>query len=143
MTETADAGGSSRRARIMREISARTGINEPMIERLVAAFYARVRVDPLIGPIFAGKVADWDLHVEKLRAFWSSVVLMTGQYHGQPMQAHLPLLIDRWHFDRWLEIFEATAGDTCPPAAAAHFIERARYIADSLERGRTRQRDRE
>ena len=40
------------------------------------------------------------------------------------------------HFDRWLAIFEATARDLCPATAAAdHFIERARRIADSLEMG--------
>jgi hemoglobin len=68
-------------------------------------------------------------------AFWSSVALMSGRYHGQPMTAHLPLPIDTPHFDRWLEIFAATARDVCPPAAAAHFLERAHRIADSLELG--------
>ena len=68
-------------------------------------------------------------------AFWSSVALMSGRYHGQPMVAHLPLPIDTPHFDRWLEIFAATARDVCPPPAAAHFLERAHRIADSLELG--------
>ena len=44
-----------------------------------------------------------------LCAFWSSVALMSGRYHGQPMVAHLPLPIDTPHFDRWLEIFAETA----------------------------------
>ena len=68
-------------------------------------------------------------------AFWSSVVLMSGRYHGQPMAVHLPLPVDTPHFDRWLEIFAATARDVCPPRAADHFIERAHRIADSLELG--------
>ncbi|MDP2116533.1 MAG: preprotein translocase subunit TatC, partial [Brevundimonas sp.] len=51
------------------------------------------------------------------------------------MPKHLPLPVDARHFDRWLELFEATAEDVCPPAAAAHFIERARRIAESLELG--------
>jgi hemoglobin len=63
------------------------------------------------------------------------VALMSGRYHGQPMQKHLPLPIDGAHFDRWLELFEATATELCPPPAASHFIERARRIADSLEMG--------
>ena len=45
----------------------------------------------------------------RLRAFWSSVALMSGQYHGRPMQVHLSLPVDSPHFDRWLEIFAATA----------------------------------
>ncbi|MET1028599.1 MAG: preprotein translocase subunit TatC, partial [Dongiaceae bacterium] len=48
---------------------------------------------------------------------------------------HLPLPIDADHFDRWLSLFEATARQLCPPAAAAHFIDRAQRIAESLELG--------
>jgi hemoglobin len=68
-------------------------------------------------------------------AFWSSVALMTGQYHGRPMEKHLPLPVDARHFDRWLELFRETAQEVCPPAAAVHFIERAHRIAESLELG--------
>jgi hemoglobin len=60
---------------------------------------------------------------------------MTGRYHGEPMQKHLPLPVDGRHFDRWLMLFEATARDLCTPKAADHFIERARRIAESLELG--------
>ena len=68
-------------------------------------------------------------------AFWSSVALMSGRYHGQPMEKHLPLPIDARHFDRWLNLFERTARDACPADAADHFVERARRIAESLELG--------
>jgi hemoglobin len=67
--------------------------------------------------------------------FWSSVALMSGRYHGQPMVKHLPLPVDSGHFDRWLALFEQTAQVVCPPAAAAHFLDRARRIAGSLELG--------
>lgn len=126
---------ATRRARITAEIRDRTDIDEAMISVLVTAFYAQVRNDPLIGPIFEEKVDDWNHHLEKLCAFWSSVVLMTGRYHGQPMQAHLSLPIRAEHFERWLEIFEATALSVCPRKAADVFIDRARRIADSLELG--------
>jgi len=122
-----------RRGQIIDEIVARTGIDEAMIEHLVRAFYGRVMVDPLLGPIFSAKIGDWDAHIAKMCAFWSSVALMSGRYHGQPMTAHLPLPVDTPHFDRWLAIFCATAHDLCPPAAATHFLERAHRIADSLE----------
>jgi hemoglobin len=126
---------ASRRQQITDDIKARTGIDEAMIERLVDAFYARVREDPLIGPIFLERVEDWNFHLEKLYAFWSSVALMSGRYHGRPMQVHLPLPINGSHFDQWLQLFEVTAAEICPPAAAAHFVERAYNIADSLEMG--------
>ena len=125
----------SRRQAAVRRIEAETGIDEPMIARLVDAFYHRVRADPLIGPVFAVRIKDWDPHLQQMRLFWSSVALMSGVYHGRPMPKHLPLPVDARHFDRWLELFEATAADICPPAAAAHFVERARRIAESLELG--------
>ena len=128
-----DAAG--RRAAIVAQIQAETGIDEAMIARLVDGFYDRVRIDPLIGPVFNDRIQDWAPHLEQMRLFWSSVALMSGVYHGRPMPKHLPLPVDARHFDRWLELFEATARDLCPPAAADHFIERARRIAESLELG--------
>lgn len=124
-----------RRAAMTAEITARTGIDEPMISRLVHTFYDRVRADPFLGPVFAARIADWDTHLGRMCAFWSSVALMSGQYHGRPMEKHLPLPVDSRHFDHWLTLFEQTARDLCPPVAADHFIERARRIAESLELG--------
>lgn len=128
-------GGPARRAEITAAIRASTGIDEAMIDRLVRSFYGRVRDDALLAPIFAARIADWEPHLRRMVDFWSSVALMTGAYHGQPMQRHLSLPADGRHFDRWLDLFEATARDTCPPPAANHFIERARRIAESLELG--------
>ena len=123
------------REKLADEIVARTGIDEAMIERLVRRFYARVRADALLGPIFEARIADWEPHLQRMCAFWSSVALMTGRYSGQPMRVHLPLPVDARHFDRWLALFEDSAREVCPSAAADHFIERARRIAESLELG--------
>lgn len=132
-TEPRDAAG--RRAAIIEQIRVETGIDEAMIARLVDGFYDRVRADALIGPVFNERIADWGPHLEQMKLFWSSVALMSGAYHGRPMPKHLPLPVDARHFDRWLELFEMTARDLCPPVAAGHFIERARRIAESLELG--------
>lgn len=126
---------NQRRAEITATIRAETGIDEAMIDRLVRGFYARVREDTLIGPVFAARITNWEPHLQRMCAFWSSVALMTGRYHGQPMPKHLPLPVDGRHFDRWLELFEVTARELCPPKVADHFIERARRIAESLELG--------
>jgi hemoglobin len=124
-----------RRARMVAEIVARTGIDEPMIERVVRGFYAKVRQDPLIGPVFEARITDWEPHLQQMCAFWSSVALMSGRYHGSPMVKHMPLPVDAAHFDRWLALFRETVRELCPPAAQAHFIERAERIAESLEMG--------
>ncbi len=129
------SGGPARRAELTARIQAETGIDEVMIDRLVRGFYARVREDALIGPVFEAQIKDWEPHLQRMCAFWSSVALMTGVYHGQPMRKHVSLPVDARHFDRWLALFEATARDLCPPKAADHFIERAQRIAESLELG--------
>lgn len=126
---------AERRAQITADIVRRTGIDTAMIQRLVAAFYARVRQDALLGPVFGAHVADWDAHLARMCSFWASVALMSGTYHGNPMGRHLGLPVDARHFDRWLALFEETAAEVCPPPAAGHFIERARRIAQSLELG--------
>ena len=129
------AEGEARRNLLVAEIVDRTGIDEAMIDRLVRSFYGRAQQDPLIGPIFARHVADWEDHYARLKDFWSSVALMSGRYHGRPMAKHLPLGIDTPHFNRWLELFCETTQEVCPPAAAAFFMDRAHRIADSLEMG--------
>jgi hemoglobin len=112
------------------------GITETMIRELVHTFYAEVRRDPLLGPIFGARVHDWDEHLEKLCAFWSSVVLMTGRFKGRPMPAHIAITeISLDHFQRWLALFRTTAATVCPQPAAALFIERAERIAESLHLG--------
>ncbi|KQW18355.1 preprotein translocase subunit TatC [Afipia sp. Root123D2] len=132
---TTELSAAERRQAMTQAIQLETGIDEPMIDQLVRGFYARVRDDDLIGPIFEARITDWEPHLQRMCAFWSSVALMSGRYHGQPMQKHLPLPVDGGHFDRWLALFEATARELCPPKAAVHFIERAHRIAESLELG--------
>jgi hemoglobin len=112
------------------------GVTEPMIRDLVDAFYAKVRKDEVLGPIFNAAITDWDDHLDKLAAFWSSVVLMTGRYKGRPMPAHarIPGISDA-HFARWLALFGETARDVCPAPAADLFADRASRIAESLKIG--------
>lgn len=121
------------------------GITEEMISQLVEKFYARVRLDPVLGPIFNEKIHDWDGHLAKIHDFWSSVILTSGRYKGRPVPAHLGIPgIDEHHFAQWLGLFESTARETCPADAAALFTHKARKIADSLQmaiafqRGETR-----
>lgn len=70
-------------------MAADAGIDEVALGRLVSAFYARVREDEELGPIFNDAIHDWPEHVTTLTAFWSSVMLTSGRYKGNPMMAHL------------------------------------------------------
>jgi hemoglobin len=112
------------------------GVTETMISQLVRAFYGKARKDPLLGPLFEAEIGDWEAHFAKLDDFWSSVTLMSGRYHGTPMQAHAKLPgLGPEHFARWLELFRETAEAVCPPDAAALFVDRAERIARSLQIG--------
>lgn len=122
----------SARPQVTAALMAETGLDEALLHDLVHRFYGKVRADPLLGPIFDARVADWDRHLARMEAFWSSVALMTGRYHGQPVPAHVPLPVDAVHFSRWLDLFRATAREICTPQGAAHLIERAERIARSL-----------
>ena len=124
-----------RRAAIVQQMREQTGIDEGMIDRLVRGFYARIRTDALLGPIFESRIHDWEPHLQRMCAFWSSVVLSSGVYHGQPMRMHLPLPVDARHFDHWLALFEQTARELFSDPIAEFFVERARRIAMSLELG--------
>ena len=85
-------------------------ISEAMIRKLVEAFYAKVRTDAVLGPVFEAKIHDWNEHLAKLSDFWSSIVLMSGRYKGRPMPVHaaIPEISDE-HFVRWLQLFGETA----------------------------------
>lgn len=119
-------------------------ITEQDIARLVPAFYARVRADEVLGPIFNGAIDDWPHHLEKLQAFWSSVMLTSGRYKGQPMAAHLRHRqhMTRENFDRWLCLWRETAQDQLGAVAAAAFQEKADRIAESLQLGMKYERER-
>lgn len=122
----------SARPKLTAELMARTGLNEGKLTDLVHRFYGKVRADAVLGPIFAARISDWGPHLERMVAFWSSVALMTGRYHGAPMPAHVNLPIGWDHFERWLMLFRETADETCTPEGAAHVVQRAERIARSL-----------
>jgi len=111
-------------------------ITEATIAQMIAAFYTRVRRDAVLGPIFEGAIQEdaWPAHMATMQLFWSSVMLATGRYSGNPVAVHHAVPgIQRPMFARWLGLFEETAHDLFQPAPAARFVEKARRIAGSLE----------
>ena len=114
-------------------------LTETTLAAFLDAFYARVRRDPLIGPVFAEKIPDeaWPRHLATIHDFWSSVLLKTGRYKGNPFARHLGIAgIDPAHFARWLGLFEETATQVFVPEIAREIVERAHRIGDSLKAGR-------
>ena len=110
-------------------------MTEEQLRVLVDLFYARVRADAALGPVFNDAVGDWPEHLDRLTAFWSSVMLTSGRYKGNPMLAHLKhkSRITPALFDRWLALWAATTEEVMPPAAAAALQAKAARIAESLQ----------
>ncbi|MFT3803720.1 MAG: group III truncated hemoglobin [Burkholderiaceae bacterium] len=106
---------------------------EDEIRTLVHAFYARVRADPSLGPIFDRHVDDWDAHLSKLCDFWSTVLRGTARFSGAPMPKHarLPgLSVDL--FAHWLALFRQTADEQANREMARQATAAAQRIARSL-----------
>lgn len=121
------------------------GIDEPFIADLVDRFYASVREDAVLGPIFDAQISDWPAHLGQMNRFWQSVLLSAGNFTGNPMMKHLAIpTIAQEHFQQWLALFYRTLHAIAPtPEAARHIGGKARMIAESLLTGIWVHRDRE
>src|SRR5690606_31336022 len=79
------------------------------IKTLVDRFYAKVRQDGILGPIFEQVIQDrWGEHMPKMYRFWQTVVLGEHSYYGNPFMPHAELPVDKLHFDRWIALFHGT-----------------------------------
>jgi hemoglobin len=116
--------------------------SEAEVTRLVHDFYAKVRDDDRLGPIFAAQIHDWDHHLGKMVDFWSSTLRGTARYRGTPMPKHAALPgLEPSLFRRWLTLFHETTAELGNPAMQARADELAERIAESLWMGYQMARD--
>ncbi|MEM7427939.1 MAG: group III truncated hemoglobin [Pseudomonadota bacterium] len=109
-------------------------ISEERISDLVESFYAAIRSHERLGPLFEEKVAgDWAPHLARMKMFWRSVLLKTGEYHGQPVPKHLAILqLESDDFRLWLDLFRQHAHERFDAEAADLIVQAAERIAQSL-----------
>lgn len=96
-------------------------IGEDGFTRLVAAFYRRVQVDDLLGPLYPQH--DMAGAEERLRAF---LIQRFGgpdtysQQRGHPRlrMRHAPFVVDRAGRDRWVMLMEQAMAETNLPNEA-------------------------
>lgn len=104
------------------------------IKKMVNTFYAKVRKDDLIGPIFNDKIQDhWAEHLEKLHSFWQGILLNERTYTGHPFPPHAQLPIGKEHFNRWLALFVETVDNLYMGDVADEAKARAYKIADVFQ----------
>jgi len=114
-----------------------SAITASSIVQLVDAFYARVRDDAVLGPVFEAKLAGhWHEHMPRMHAFWTKVLLGTGDFQGNVFGTHMALSgIETEHFVRWLTLFRLTALEVLGEDGAAEAMLVAQRIASSLQLG--------
>jgi hemoglobin len=118
--------------------AARLGLTAAQIDVVVAAFYAEVRHDPTLGPIFAAKVSDWPSHEIKIAAFWRNAILHERSYSGNPMRKHMQAgTVKDGHFPIWLALFDGVLAAQLPLDVAAGWSALAHRIGAGLRFGLT------
>lgn len=107
--------------------------SEEEIAELVQRFYARVRRDAQLGPIFNRRIHDWPAHEAKLCDFWSSALRGSKRFRGTPMPVHAALPgLSAELFGHWLQLFDQTLTSLPNAALRERASELAHRIADSL-----------
>lgn len=126
------------RVRVSKSAEAQAcGIDDAFISTLVESFYDAVRQDDRLGPIFAKHVQDWPLHLARMKDFWSSVMIQSGRFSGNPMQKHIAIGgLEGAHFTRWQALWEQTVTQLAPNRIVRdRFSQAAQRIGESLLTG--------
>ena len=120
----------------MNAMPPRFPITPEQIEQVMSRFYARVRKDPVLGPVFANHVDDWPAHEAKIARFWRNAILFERSYDGNPMMAHMRAGDVRAdHFDVWLALFDKVLNETLPAETAATWSALVHRIGRGLRMG--------
>ena len=119
---------------------ARFDISAAEIDRVVTAFYARIRADDVLGPVFISRLGTserlWRPHEAKIAAFWRNAILFERAYSGNPMQVHKAVPeIEPAHFALWLSLFDEVLDQELEPATAKSFSALAHRIGRGLRMG--------
>ncbi|WGI22586.1 group III truncated hemoglobin [Amylibacter sp. IMCC11727] len=118
----------------------RIAVTRPQIEQVVHQFYANVRVDPVLGPLFndilSKDPAIWHAHEAKITDFWSNALLYERGYDGNPMLVHSGIsALEPRMFTDWLNLFDATLSAILSPEIAVQWSALAHRIGRSLRMG--------
>ncbi|MFN8324577.1 group III truncated hemoglobin [Flavobacterium sp.] len=111
--------------------------NRKDIEKLVNAFYEKIKIDGVIGYLFTdiAKV-NWELHLPKMYDFWENILFFTANYEGNPMLKHKELhqksTMNETHFQHWNKLFNETVDQLFQGSKADEIKNRASNIAQTM-----------
>lgn len=104
------------------------------IKKFVDAFYEKARQDELLAPIFDARIQGrWPEHLEKMYAFWETVLLGERSYSGSPFPPHAQLPIHAAHFERWIQLFITTIDESFQGEKAKEAKWRAARMAEMFQ----------
>lgn len=114
-------------------------ITVEQIDLVVQKFYAKIRVHPVLGPIFNGVLSTnttiWEIHEDKISRFWRNILLRENVYSGNPAATHTEIPdIKPEHFAIWLDLFDTVLVAELPEETATLFSAKARQIGKGLQR---------
>lgn len=120
----------------MTDLPAKFDVTRAQIERVVAAFYARIRENAHLGPVFAAHVSNWPAHEAKIAGFWANAILHERSYDSNPMEVHRRAgNVRPGMFEPWLKLFDAVLAEELAPEPAAAWSALAHRIGRSLRAG--------
>jgi hemoglobin len=102
------------------------------ILNLLRHFYADVRQDPLIGPVFNAQIKDWKEHLDIIASFWETLIGGPRTYARPMPMKHVPLHLQEDHFERWLFLWQANCRAQLPTYLAREMIDLADHIGGKL-----------
>lgn len=111
--------------------------NRKDIEKLVNAFYEKVKTDEVIGYLFVDVAkVNWELHLPKMYDFWENILFFTANYEGNPMLKHKELhqksTMNETHFQHWNKLFNETVDQLFQGSKADEIKNRASNIAQTM-----------
>ncbi len=108
--------------------------NRSDVALIVRNFYAKVRVDDSLGPIFNQVIDHWEEHLEHLTDFWEMSIFGGRKYVGNPLLAHQSAddkvgnVISPYHFGTWLNLWFETIDESFEGENASIMKRRARKM---------------
>lgn len=116
----------------MKTIETREDINI-----LVHKFYAKVRKEPILGPIFNNHIPNekWPEHLDKLTDFWETNLFGIPKFKGNPTLKHinvdknLDYKTEQLHFGLWLQLWFETIDELYEGELATKAKEASRRMA--------------
>ncbi len=101
------------------------------IEILVQKFYRKLLDDP----ITQGKFTHLDIeqHLPKIADFWAFILIDKPGYKGSVYDKHVPLNLEKIHFEKWISYWEETVNELYAGPKAELACQKAQLLSYTFQ----------